>query len=139
MSIRGPDGTAQSTGLGLVSEDARAWLMIENVGNSAEEQIAISWDGTDWGSDLRIFDSDNNEISALSLGPGEMKEVTARLAVPSGTSAGESVSTPLSMCVGSGEEQECSQIQLDFIASRSVVQPSHIRSCLLYTSDAADE
>ena len=128
MSIRGPDGTAQSTGLGLVSEDARAWLMIENVGNSAEEQIAISWDGTDWGSDLRIFDSDNNEISALSLGPGEMKEVTARLAVPSGTSAGESVSTPLSMCVGSGEEQECSQIQLDFIASRSVVQPSHIRS-----------
>lgn len=128
MSIRGPDGTAQSTGLGLVSEDARAWLMIENVGNAAEEQIAISWDGTDWGSDLRIFDSIGNEISALSLGPGEMKEVTARLAVPSGTSAGESVSTPLSMCVGSGEEQECSQIQLEFIASKSVVQPSHIRS-----------
>ena len=128
MSLRGPDGTAQSTGLGLVSEDARAWLMIENVGNAAEEQIAISWDGTDWGSDLRIFDSKGGEISALSLGPGEMKEVTARLAVPSSTSPGESVSTPLSMCVGSGEEQECSQIQLEFVASRSVVQPSHIRS-----------
>ena len=128
MSIRGPDGTAQSTGLGLVSEDARAWLMIENVGNAAEEQIAISWDGTDWGSDLRIFDSRGEEISALSLGPGEMKEVTARLAVPSGTSAGESVSTPLSMCVGSGEEQECSQIQLEFVATKSVVQPNHIRS-----------
>ena len=128
MSIRGPDGTSQSTGLGLVSEDARAWMMIENVGNAAEEQIAISWDGTDWGSDLRIFDSKGDEISALSLGPGEMKEVTARLAVPSGTSAGESVSTPLSMCVGSGGEQECSQIQLEFIASKSVVQPSHIRS-----------
>ena len=128
MSIRGPDGTAQSTGLGLVSEDARAWLMIENVGNAAEEQIAISWDGTDWGSDLRIFDSRGGEISALSLGPGEMKEVTARLAVPSGTSAGESVSTPLSMCVGSGEEQECSQIQLEFVATKSTLQPNHIRS-----------
>ena len=128
LSIRGPDGTAQSTGLGLVSEDARAWLMIENVGNAAEEQIAISWDGTDWGSDLRIFDSRGDEISALSLGPGEMKEVTARLAVPSGTSPAVGVSTPLSMCVGSGEEQECSQIQLNFVASRTVVQPSHIRS-----------
>ena len=32
------------------------------------------------------------------------------------------------MCVGSGGEQECSQIQLEFVASRSVVQPSHIRS-----------
>ena len=128
MSIRGPDGTAQSTGLGLVSEDAMAWLMIENVGNAAEEQIAISWDSTDWGSDLRIFDRKGDEISALSLGPGELKEVTARLAVPSSASIGDSVSTPLSMCVGSGEDQECSQIQLEFVASRSVAQPSHIRS-----------
>ena len=128
LSIRGPDGTAQSTGYGLVSEEARAWLLIENVGNAAEEQIAISWDGTDWGSNLRIFDSKGDEISALSLGPGEMKEVTARLAVPSETSPGEWVSTPLSMCVGAGSEQECSQIQLEFVASRSVVQPSHMRS-----------
>ena len=128
LSIRGPDGTGQSTGFGLVSEEARAWLLIENMGNAAEEQIAISWDGTDWGSNLRIFDSGGDEISALSLGPGEGKEATARLAVPSGTSPGESVSTPLSMCVGTGDEQECSQIQLEFVASRSVVQPSHMRS-----------
>jgi hypothetical protein len=128
LSIRGPDGTAQSIGFGLVSEEARAWLMIENLGNAAEEQIAISWDGTDWGSNLRIFDSIGEEISALSLGPGEEKEVTARLSVPSGTNPGEGVNTPLSMCVGTGSEQECSEIQLGFVASRSVVQPSHIRS-----------
>ena len=128
LSIRGPDGTAQSTGFGLVSEEARAWLLIENVGNAEEDQIAISWDGTEWGSDLRIFDSSGSEISALSLGPGENKEVTARLPVPSGTSPGESVTTPLSMCVGAGDEQECSQVQLEFIASRSVAYPSHIRS-----------
>ena len=70
LSIRGPDGTTQSTGFGLVAEDARAWLLIENVGNAEESQIAISWDGTEWGSDLRIFDSSGYEISALTLGPG---------------------------------------------------------------------
>ena len=128
LSIRGPDGTAQSTGFGLVSEDARAWLLIENVGNAEESQIAISWDGTEWGSDLRIFDSSGSEISALTLGPGEEREVTARLSVPSGTAPGESVTTPLSMCVGAGDEQECSQVQLEFISSRSVMDPSHIRS-----------
>ena len=128
LSIRGPDGTTQSTGFGLVSEDARAWLLIENVGNAEESQIAISWDGTEWGSDLRIFDSSGYEISALTLGPGEEREVTARLPVPSGTAPGDSVTTPLSMCVGAGDEQECSQVQLEFISSRSVMDPSHIRS-----------
>ena len=128
LSIRGPDGTSQSTGLGLVSEDARAWLLIENIGNAEESQIAISWDGTEWGSDLRIFDSSGYEISALTLGPGEEREVTARLTVPPGTTPGESVTTPLSMCVGSGDEQECSQVQLEFASSRSVMDPSHIRS-----------
>ena len=54
--------------------------------------------------------------------------MTARLPVPSGTAPGESVTTPLSMCVGAGDEQECSQVQLEFISSRSVMNPSHIRS-----------
>ena len=58
LSIRGPDGTSQSTGYGLISGEAMAWLLIENVGNAAEEQIAVSWDSTEWGSDLRIFDSE---------------------------------------------------------------------------------
>ncbi|MGB1461445.1 MAG: CARDB domain-containing protein [Candidatus Thalassarchaeaceae archaeon] len=128
LSIRGPDGTARSVGFGLVSEEAMAWLLIENVGNAEESQIAISWDGTEWGSDLRIFDSSGYEISALTLGPGEEMEVTARLQVPSSAVPGESVTTPLSMCVGTGDEQECSQVQLEFISSKSVTNPSHIRS-----------
>ena len=128
LSVRGPDGTSHSTGYGLISEEAMAWLLIENIGNAAEEQIAISWDSTEWGSDLRIFDSDGNEISALSLGPGEEKEITARLAVPTGTNLGETVTTPMSMCVGVGDDQECSEVILYFIASGAVVQPSHQRS-----------
>ena len=128
LSIRGPDGTSQSRGYGLVSEQAMAWLLIENMGNAEEEQIAISWDSTGWGSDLKIFDNKGEEITALSLGPGEQKEVTARLEVPSGANLGENVSTPLSMCVGFGEEEECSEISLLFIASGVVIQPSHQRS-----------
>ena len=128
LSLRGPDGTSQSTGLGLVSEEAIAWLLIENLGNAAEQQIAISWDGTSWGSDLRIFDSDGIEISALSLGPGEIVEVTVRLPVPAGAAPGDSVETPLSMCVGAGEEEACSSVELEFIASRTVIMPSHIRT-----------
>ncbi len=128
LSIRGPDGTSTSTGFGLIGEDARAWLIVENVGNAAETQIAISWDGTDWGSDLMMYDSDGSEVSALTLGPGEQREMTSRLHVPSEATHGDSVSTPLTMCVGAGEEQECSEVSLVFVASGVVLEPSHLRS-----------
>ena len=128
LSIRGPDGTSSSTGFGLIGEDARAWLIVENVGNAAETQVAISWDGTDWGSDLRMYDSDGSEVSALILDPGEQREMTARLLVPSEATHGDSVSTPLTMCVGAGEEQECSEVSLSFNASGVVLDPPHLRS-----------
>ncbi len=128
LSIRGPDGTSISTGYGLIGDDAPAWLVVENVGNAAETQITISWDGTDWGSDLRMYDSDGSEVSALTLGPDEQREMTARLQVPSEAGHGDSVSTPLTMCVGAGEEQECSEVSLVFVATGTVVNPSHQRS-----------
>ena len=128
LSIRGPDGTSTSSGFGLLGEDAKAWILVENAGNAAEDQIAISWDGTDWGSDLRIFDSNGAEITALSLGPGEKKEMTARIQVPSQASHGDMVNTPLTMCVGAGEEQACSEAQLEFVASGIVVEPEHHRT-----------
>lgn len=128
LSVRGPDGTSVSTGYGLIGDDAKAWLVVENVGNAPETQIAISWDGTDWGSNLRMYDSDGSEVSALTLDPGQEREMTARLLVPSETTHGDSVSTPLTMCVGTDEEQECSEVELEFIASGSVLFPSHQRS-----------
>ena len=128
ISIRGPDGTAVSDGFGLVGEDSKAWLLVENVGNAAENQISMTWDGTEWGADLRMFDSDGVEMSVIALGPGEKKEMTARLQVPIGTQLGQYVSTPLTMCVGMGEEEECGTSQLRFFASGSVVEPQHHRS-----------
>ena len=128
LSIRGPDGTSSSNGNGLLGEDAKAWLVVENVGNAEESQIAISWDGTAWGSDLRIFDRQGTEINALTLGPGEEKEITARLMVPSSANLGDSVETPLSMCVGTGDSSECSEVDLTFIALGAVVEPQHHRT-----------
>ena len=128
LSLRGPDGTSFSEGHGLIGEFASAWLMIENVGNAVENQITISWDNTAWGSELKLFNSANIEQSALILDPGESKEMSARLMVPNDAAYEEVVTTPLMMCVGSGEEEICQTIFLDFIASRIVIENNHLRS-----------
>ena len=52
----------------------------------------------------------------------------ATMDVPSDSSVGDSVSTPLTMCVGTGTEEEtCQTIQLTFHSS-NVVSGKHIRS-----------
>ena len=124
LSIRGPDGTANSLGYGLTGEYAEAWMLIHNLGNAVENQIIMSWDTTPWGNDLKLFDLDDNQISALTLDPDEMIFLTARLQVPSGAELGDSVNTPLEMCVSEGV---CQTIQLSFMAS-GVVADVHQRT-----------
>ena len=128
LSLRGPDGTAQSSGYGLPGQNAESWFMAENLGNAEEDQILLSWDSTSWGNDLRLYDTGGAERSALILGPGEELALVATLDVPSDTPAGDSVNTPLTMCVGTGTEEEtCQTIQLTFYSS-NVVSGNHIRS-----------
>ena len=124
LSIRGPDGTANSLGYGLTGEYAEAWMLIHNLGNAAENQIIMSWDTTSWGNDLKLFDLDENQVSALTLDPDEMIYLTARLQVPSGANLGDSVNTPLEMCVSEGV---CQTIQLSFMAT-GVVTEVHQRT-----------
>ena len=128
LSLRGPDGTSFSEGYGLIGEKASAWLIIENVGNAQENQIAISWDSTDWGSNLELFNSEGVKENAIILDPGESKEMTARLLVPNNANYGDSVSTPLTMCVGSGDEEICQTISLTFVVSGVIVEINHQRS-----------
>ena len=64
----------------------------------------------------------------MTLDSGEQKAISARLGVPSDASLGESVSTPLTMCVGSGEEEDCQTVQLQFIATGVVTETDHQRS-----------
>ncbi|MBD50815.1 MAG: hypothetical protein CMB08_02690 [Euryarchaeota archaeon] len=128
LSLRGPDGTSFSEGYGLIGEKASAWLIIENVGNAQENQIAISWDSTNWGSNLELFNSEGVKENAIILDPGESKEMTAGLTVPNNANYGDSVSTPLTMCVGSGDEEICQTISLTFVASGVIVEINHQRS-----------
>ena len=114
LSIRGPDGTANTLGYGLTGEYAEAWMLIHNLGNALENQIIMSWDSTTWGNDLKLFDLEGNQIPALSLEPDEMIYVTARLDVPSNANLGDTVSTPLEMCVS---QEICQTIQISFTAT----------------------
>ena len=76
---------------------------------------------------MSLYDLEGNSLPALSLAAGEVKLVTARLNVPSNVELGDSVSTQMTMCVGSGDEEECSTISLSFEAS-GVVADVHQRS-----------
>jgi len=128
LSIRGPSGTTASTGYGLVGDSAKAWLVVENLGNADENSISMFWDSTAWDSaenSLTLYDEDGNEIPALRLDAGEQRIVTARLGVPSDANLADSVSTPLTMCVGSGDEETCQTVQLEFIASGTITETSH--------------
>ena len=128
LSIRGPSGTTGSTGYGLIGDSAKAWLIVENLGNADENSISMFWDSTAWDSaenSLALYDEDGNEIPALRLNAGEQRIVTARLGVPSDAGLADSVSTPLTMCVGSGEEETCQTVQLEFIASGTITETAH--------------
>lgn len=128
ISMRGPDGTSVSSGFGHPTSDASAWLLIENLGNAAETVTRQEWNTTAWGSDLRLYEMDGSQVAAITLGPGEQRELTARLQVPGGTSYGSSVATPLTICIGTGAEEDCRVIQLTFISNAVTVMPPHIRS-----------
>ncbi len=128
ISMRGPDGTSVSTGFGHPVSDASAWLLIENLGNAAETVTRQEWNTTAWGSDLRLYEMDGSQVAAITLAPGEQRELTARLQVPSATAHGNSVSTPLTICIGTGAEEDCRIIQLSFVSNGVTVMPPHIRS-----------
>ena len=131
LSIRGPSGTTASIGYGLIGDSAKAWLIVENLGNADENSISMFWDSTSWDSaenSLTLYDEIGNEIPALTLSAGEEKIISARLNVPTDASLGDSVTTPLTMCVGSGEEETCQTVQLQFIATSVVTETNHQRS-----------
>lgn len=127
LSVRGADGTGVADGVGIPGDAAAAWILVENLGN-APETISLQWNSTDWGTALTLHDSTGTEVNPLSLAPAEIRELTARLTVPQGTTLGASVSTQLTMCIGAGEDEDCRSIDLTFSANAVQVLPPHIRS-----------
>ncbi len=127
LSVRGPSGTADTTGYGIPGSFASAWLLVENLGNAEETVSNRAWDPTSWGNNLTLHDQ-NGEVPMITLQPGESLELHALLPVPSGTTLGDSVSTTMTICIGTGEEEVCKSIDLSFIANGVTISPDNIRT-----------
>ena len=127
LSMRGPDGTSVSSGMGLPGEYAEAWLLVENLGNAQETVTDRAWDPTAWSNDLTLHDS-GGEVNILTLAPGEQRELLARLPVPSSAGLGENVSTTLTICIGTGDDEVCRSMTLTFNANAVRLSPPNIRS-----------
>ena len=127
LSLRGPDGTAHSEGVGIPGESAAAWILIENLGN-APETVSLQWNSTAWGNDLTLYNMAGNEVNPLILDPNQIRELTAHLDVPIGTGLGSNVTTQLTMCIGSGVNEDCRSIDLTFTSNLVRIMPPHIRS-----------
>lgn len=128
LSILGPEGLPASEGAGFSGSMAMAWIMVENLGNAVESQILRTWSSTEWGDDLKLYDSaTGEEIIGMSLQPFSRVELFASLEVPVGAQNGENVSTILELCVGQGEELTCDDITLKFISASITIDPPHRR------------
>ena len=127
LSIRGPAGTAETTGYGLPGSLGSAWLLVENLGNAEETVSNRAWDPTSWGSNLTLHDQ-SGELPLITLAPGQQLELHAKLPVPGSTTLGESVTTTLSICIGTGAEEVCREIDITFIANGVAVSPDNFRS-----------
>ena len=128
LSIVGPDGLGSSQGVGRPGYDASAWIMVENLGNALESSTSIDWTAPSWGGTPSLRTADGNEVFSLDLDPNEKVELFATLHVDSSTQLGSFTSTTLTICVGSGSETICEDMDVNFTASAVVVNPIHTRT-----------
>ena len=128
LDLTGATGMNASTGHGRPSQTAKAWFMVENLGNAPESTTSITWTAPSWGGSPSIHDATGTQLFSVSLNPGESTVLFAHLDVPASTSYGASTQSTLTMCMGSGEEALCESMPFSFIASKIVAEPTHHRS-----------
>ena len=128
LSVVGPAGLSESDGIGRPNHDAKAWLVVENLGNAQESTTSIDWTAPSWGGTPALYTADGTEVFSLTLAPNEDVELFATLAVPAGTTLGTSTSSMLTVCIGSGEDTLCQDMNVNFHASELAASPSHIRT-----------
>jgi hypothetical protein len=128
LSIVGPDGLGTTQGVGRPGYDASAWLMVENLGNAHESSTSIDWTAPSWGGTPSLRTADGIEVFSLDLDPNEKMELFATLHVDSLTQLGSTTSTTLTICIGSGSETICEDMDVNLTASAVVVNPIHTRT-----------
>ncbi|MGB2175685.1 MAG: CARDB domain-containing protein [Candidatus Poseidoniaceae archaeon] len=127
LSLVGPDGLSTSDGYGIPGYNAEAYVLIENLGNAVETTTSIDWTNPSWGGTPVLYDGSSN-VYSITLQPGEIKELTIRLDVPSSKSLGSVTSTTLTTCIGSGEDTLCRSLDANFTAVGTHTSPTHIRT-----------
>ena len=128
LSVTGPSGLGESEGYGRIQGTAHAWMVVENLGNAQESTASIDWTAPSWGGSPSLHDANGDEIIALTLEPNEDVELFANLGVPSTVTLGSTTSTTLTLCIGSGSQTLCEDLEIQFTAVSSVVSPLHSRS-----------
>jgi hypothetical protein len=128
LSVTGPSGLGMSDGYGRILGTAQAWMVVENLGNAQESTTSIDWTAPSWGGSPSLHDSNGDEIFALTLDPTEDVEVFAHLDVPSNAPLGSTTSTTLTLCIGSGSQTLCEEVEVLFTAVTTIVTPLHTRS-----------
>ncbi len=127
LSLVGPTGLSLSEGYGLPGHTAESYVLIENLGNAVETTTSIDWTNPSWGGTPVLNDGSTN-IYSITLQPGEKKELSILLDVPSSTSLGGTTTTTLTTCIGSGEDTLCRSLDANFTAVGSHTSPVHIRT-----------
>ncbi|MGB0313789.1 MAG: CARDB domain-containing protein, partial [Poseidonia sp.] len=128
LDLTGASGMNTSTGHGRPGQTAKAWFMVENLGNAPESTTSITWTAPSWGGSPSIHDASGQQLFSIALNPGETKVLLAHLDTPSSTSYGSSTQSTLTMCMGSGEDALCESMPFTFIAHKVVAEPTHHRT-----------
>ena len=128
LDLSGSSGVNSSYGQGRPGQTAKAWFMVENLGNAPESTTSITWTAPSWGGSPSIHDASGQELFSIALDPGESKALFAHLPTPSSTSYGSTTQSTLTLCMGSGEEALCESMPFTFTAQKFVAEPAHHRT-----------
>ena len=128
LDLSGSSGMNSSQGQGRPGQTAKAWFMVENLGNAPESTTSITWTAPSWGGSPSIHDASGQELFSIALDPGESKALFAHLPTPSSSSFGSSTQSTLTLCMGSGEDALCESMPFTFTAQKFVAQPAHHRT-----------
>ncbi|MBB70701.1 MAG: hypothetical protein CMB28_06315 [Euryarchaeota archaeon] len=127
LSLQGATGLPSGIGFGRPGDVAHVWLMVENVGN-AQETTEMQWSSNSWGSSTTIVDYSGNTQWGIELGPNAMQQYLIEVEVPSSSTLGDSTSTTLTLCIGSGSEEICEDFSVTIYASDVASDIPHIRT-----------
>ncbi len=127
LSLQGSTGLPSGVGYGRPGDVAHVWMMVENVGN-AQETTEMQWSSNTWSASTTIVDYTGDTQFGIELGPSETKQYLIEVEVPSSKQPGDSTSTTLTLCIGSGVEEICEDFDVTIFASDTASDIPHIRT-----------